>query len=549
MNETTVDKVEDEASKIKSFRTQQYENLTWSSSFEAQRRSREEKELRLKNGRCKLCGSFKKKIKESIFGTYLQCFNQGQTHNAFYNENKLIITKDEIVRMIREDKKKFEDKNSIFNGCLDIFYEKLKNCDKIDLDALFDIDNITLRRSNISEVDDWIKNFKNLRLLILSDNMIEAVHGCNLPRKLHYLELYENHIKSVKALTNNPPKKLLYLGLGCNRITTESDLHLLASSKQFRHLKVLDLCNNDIYNLKEVLCQLSQLKTLIALSLEGNPCSVVKSYKSMVLRIFPELNYLDNTQIMNEDKVYDDKCYANSTCAACFFESHRILGLPKPPKEKKKGVKQTFHFEVNLPLLEEAHEQEPDNPYVSEPTSSRDSSTSPKGKKGKNKFNPYKYPNEYNASMKKIKNYAFMTERKPWKANIYFDPIRIESPENDLRAMRDTFQSAVNVKLVYLRFSPPKKEVKGKKAKDKKDKKGKKGKKDKGSKVSKDETEEDKPPEIPEPPQEEILKRITLANFYCHLHYINWSDTTLDYYWALVPEASPIAIPVEGSLQ
>lgn len=238
MNETTVDKVEDEASKIKSFRTHQYENLTWSSSFEAQRRSREEKELRLKNGRCKLCGSFKKKIKESIFGTYLQCFNQGQTHNAFYNENKLIITKDEIVRMIREDKKKFEDKNSIFNGCLDIFYEKLKNCDKIDLDALFDIDNITLRRSNvstlsvakvfmflvvvfqISEVDDWIKNFKNLRLLILSDNMIEAVHGCNLPRKLHYLELYENHIKSIKSLTNNPPKKLLYLGLGCNRITT-----------------------------------------------------------------------------------------------------------------------------------------------------------------------------------------------------------------------------------------------------------------------------------------------------------------------------------------
>lgn len=86
-----------------------------------------------------------------------------------------------------------------------------------------------------------------------------------------------------------------------------------------------------------------------------NP-QVVKSYKSMVLRIFPELNYLDNTQIMNEDKVYDDKCYANSTCAACFFKSHRIFGLPKPPKEVTSINYNSVHFYIKIKMFRKRKE-------------------------------------------------------------------------------------------------------------------------------------------------------------------------------------------------
>lgn len=45
------------------------------------------------------------------------------------------------------------------------------------------------------------------------------------------------------------------------------------------------------------------------------------------------------------------------------------------------------------------------------------------------------------------------------------------------------------------------------------------------------------------------MKKITIANFYCHLHYINWSDKTIDYYWSDHPDIKTIAVPIEGSLK
>lgn len=50
-------------------------------------------------------------------------------------------------------------------------------------------------------------------------------------------------------------------------------------------------------------------------------------------------------------------------------------------------------------------------------------------------------------------------------------------------------------------------------------------------------------------PAEIIQKKITLASFYCELHNNNWSDKTIDFYWADHPKANPNAIPVEGSLR
>lgn len=56
-------------------------------------------------------------------------------------------------------------------------------------------------------------------------------------------------------------------------------------------------------------------------------------------------------------------------------------------------------------------------------------------------------------------------------------------------------------------------------------------------------------PEEEKEPTETILKKVTLANFYCELYNVNWSDKTIDFYWADHPKANPKAIPVEGSLR
>ena len=55
--------------------------------------------------------------------------------------------------------------------------------------------------------------------------------------------------------------------------------------------------------------------------------------------------------------------------------------------------------------------------------------------------------------------------------------------------------------------------------------------------------------EIEEDPKEVILKKVTLATFYCDLKSINWSDSTMDFYWADHPDIGERAIRINGSLR
>lgn len=109
-----------------------------------------------------------------------------------------------------------------------------------------------------------------------------------------------------------------------------------------------------------------------------------------------------------------------------------------------------------------------------------------------------------------------------------------------------------------------KKSKKGKSKKGKKDKKSKgksksskskkKGgkskisKKDKKSNKSKNKSEVSKAKNKKEP-KETILKKITLANFKCPLHPVNWSNKTNDFYWTIHPKVGDTAIAVEGNLR
>lgn len=76
----------------------------------------------------------------------------------------------------------------------------------------------------------------------------------------------------------------------------------------------------------------------------------------------------------------------------------------------------------------------------------------------------------------------------------------------------------------------------------------KKGDKKKGNK--KEVNSERKTSEVTEKASSEnVLKKITLAQFKCDLHAVNWSDKTIDFYWAKHPKVGDYAVPVEGSLR
>lgn len=68
-------------------------------------------------------------------------------------------------------------------------------------------------------VDDGLKNFQNLQVLVICGNWISDINGSVLPRRLKFLELYVNEIESLDNLTNKAPKHLFHLGLARNKIT------------------------------------------------------------------------------------------------------------------------------------------------------------------------------------------------------------------------------------------------------------------------------------------------------------------------------------------
>ncbi|CAH2295829.1 leucine-rich repeat-containing 43 isoform X1 [Pelobates cultripes] len=75
----------------------------------------------------------------------------------------------------------------------------------------------------VSDVDEHLLRFHNLKELVLSVNKIKTVHSSNLPRTLKVLELCSNQISSLKELSTNPPPTLQHLGLAYNKIQCSSE--------------------------------------------------------------------------------------------------------------------------------------------------------------------------------------------------------------------------------------------------------------------------------------------------------------------------------------
>ncbi|KAF5296089.1 hypothetical protein FQA39_LY02723 [Lamprigera yunnana] len=218
-------------------------------------------------------------------------------------------------------------------------------------------------------------------------------------------------------------------------------------------------------------------------------------YKDAVLTHIPQLQFLDNVKILSRDRILRKFKESHLNQAFLIFKCIRIMGLPEPPKMK--DVVQTFHVEVNLPLLEDYSDDQNKNDTIL-------GSLSRSVKKFKSRYDA---PDENKIEQQlNIKNTSFKTSRMKWDKIIQNsdDKLEIQSPENNLFALRDTFRSTVNVKVVYLKV------------------------------LSKTDV---------------TLKKVTLADFQCQLDTVNWSDATKDYYWAEHRDFGPNAVPVKGSLE
>lgn len=153
----------------------------------------------------------------------------------------------------------------------------------------------------VSVVDEGLLKFTKLEELVLSANRITEVAADFLPNALRVLELRNNRLSSLGALTRQRPLQLQYLGLASNPLGTPEDVSNL-TGRHWPQLLCLDLSFCDFEDhrvLLGALCSLPRLRTLL---LEGNPFALGLSYPGLTVDSLPQLSCLDTVWISPEER-------------------------------------------------------------------------------------------------------------------------------------------------------------------------------------------------------------------------------------------------------
>lgn len=154
--------------------------------------------------------------------------------------------------------------------------------------------------SNAVEKIEGLDTLTQLRCLYLHENCVRKIEGLEALSDLDTLNLNDNFIETIAGLEANV--KLNTLLLQRNRIGVNglSDLEGLLA---LPNLSVLDISNNKIEDeavLPEILERMGSLRVL---HFNGNPvCKKIANYRKVVIARLPNLKYLDDRPVFEEDR-------------------------------------------------------------------------------------------------------------------------------------------------------------------------------------------------------------------------------------------------------
>ncbi|XP_045511050.1 uncharacterized protein LOC123705971 [Colias croceus] len=465
----------------------------------------------------------KKCLQENIpqlsFSTALQNKINKSILRGFFDETNTLSLEEQweiMLPITLWDNEKFanEEGKICFNNCnciTDNMIQLIKKAVKInDRKCLKeDLKRVTVLRVNdieMTELDAELLEFKNLITLNLACNFIDKIDASFLPPGLKLLELQANRINNLDHFTEHLPTELIYLGLSRNLLNDEG---IQGVARLPHHITVLDLADNDIYDLNSVLEPLAQLPCLTSLQLAGNPCSVCAAYARTTLTRFPRLQWLDCREVLPTDRSAEPfEPHPDDLRSAYFdFTVFRVISVPQPPKPEK-GATTAFHIELELPLLDSTRRQflmfrqnesliemmpppEDEDWNFSKQASAVESKMILEPEASSHASDIYNRLTTKNSRI--ICHYTtFESNKVQWNKIMNFQEptVRIFCP--NLTALRDTFRTVVTIRLIYsMTFA------------------GKPGKPDKKSAMSL------------KPPGEQ---RVTLATIKCALKRPDWSQ-------------------------
>ncbi|KJP88053.1 hypothetical protein AK88_02328 [Plasmodium fragile] len=191
---------------------------------------------------------------------------------------------------------------------------------------LEELEEVALHQLQIKKIEFINTHCRNLKILLLQNNLIEKIEN------LHQL------------------KKLEYLNLALNNITLVENLHGCES------LRKLDLTLNfiDVSTIEASLINLKKNESLRELYLMGNPCAKWTHLKLFVILHLGQLDVLDGSDILTSDRI----------TAKQKSETVRKSLEEELKKQKEKGSGHNEHYDsINQrkEIYEEMEREEKEN--------------------------------------------------------------------------------------------------------------------------------------------------------------------------------------------
>ncbi|SCO75528.1 leucine-rich repeat protein [Plasmodium vivax] len=196
---------------------------------------------------------------------------------------------------------------------------------------LEELEEVALHQLQIKKIEFLNTHCRNLKILLLQNNLIERIEN------LHQL------------------KKLEYLNLALNNITLVENLHGCES------LRKLDLTLNfiDVLSIEASVKNLKRNENLRELYLMGNPCAKWQHLKLFVVLHLEQLQVLDGSDILTSDRIM----------ARQRSETVRNSLQDEREKQKQKGSGHSEHYDsINQrkEIYEEIEREEVQNAQTDE---------------------------------------------------------------------------------------------------------------------------------------------------------------------------------------
>jgi Leucine-rich repeat (LRR) protein len=163
--------------------------------------------------------------------------------------------------------------------------------------------HLNLSQLSIISFDEDLTKFSNLTNLDLSKNNISNIDF--LSPKLKFLKVYNNKVSQISCAKQ---PSLCFLGAGYNALTSAGMSQL---TQRFRSLLSLDVCYNNLTNLRQFLDDAQALTKMRHLALAGNPLCLLPYYRLVVIKRLPQLQLLDE-QAVGEAEAADSQLVEHS---------------------------------------------------------------------------------------------------------------------------------------------------------------------------------------------------------------------------------------------